>query len=109
MYQVQAVSDECPRGCISCPRPLKWAGRVIYRAWTSFVILLDTGIAKAYGSVKNKGTSRFFVCIISPQAEKILAVRHTIQPEITKTPLTKDNYQVYNKVINKYGVSRKAE
>jgi hypothetical protein len=30
-----------------------------YSAWTSVVFLLVTGIAKAYGSVKNKWTSRF--------------------------------------------------
>ena len=45
------------------PRP--YYGRVgcTYRAWTSVVFLFDTGIAKPSLSVKNRRTSRFFVCI----------------------------------------------
>jgi len=36
-----------------------------YSAWTSVVFLLVTGIAKAYGSVKNKWSSRFFLPLCS--------------------------------------------
>ncbi len=36
-----------------------WVGGFAYRAWTSVVFLLYSGIAKPLTSVKNRRTSRF--------------------------------------------------
>ena len=36
-----------------------WVGGFAYRAWTSVVFLLYSGIAKRLTSVKNRRTSRF--------------------------------------------------
>ena len=45
------------------PRPSNgWEGYT-YRAWTSVVFLLYSGIAKPSRCVKNERTSRFFVCM----------------------------------------------
>ena len=45
------------------PRPSNgWEGYT-YRAWTSVVFLLYSGIAKPLSSVKNERTSRFFMCM----------------------------------------------
>lgn len=40
-----------------------WEGYT-YRAWTSVVFLLYSGIAKPSRCVKNERTSRFFVCFL---------------------------------------------
>ena len=47
------------------PRPSNgWEGYT-YRAWTSVVFLLYSGIAKPSRCVKNERTSRFFVCFLA--------------------------------------------
>ena len=77
-----------PWVCYTCHALLYGGVGLAYRAWNSVVFLLYSGIAKPSRCVKNRRTSRFFVCIYLRDW---------------------DNIDVETKYNNKKGVCRKSD